>query len=267
MRDGLTRRQLLASGAGAGVSALGVTSLIDALAEARPRGRQLDQVEHIVVFMQENRSFDSYFGTLRGVRGFGDPHARRLPHGRSVFYQPDPRSPDGYTLPFHLNTKQSAAACVADTSHAWAVQHAAWNGGRMDNWLPAHRAADGQTNGPMTMGYYTRADIPFHYALADAFTICDGYHCSVIGPTNPNRLYLWSGTIDPGGRHGGPVIDNSETPPYTWTTYPERLQAAGVSWRVYQETDNFDDNALAWFKQLSAGAEDLAPVSERHGQA
>src|SRR5512142_2861621 len=166
----------------------------------------------IVVFMQENRSFDTYFG-------------------------------------FHLDTRVSSAACVADTSHAWSVQHAAWNGGLMNNWLPAHRLADGNTDGPMTMGHYTRADIPFHYALADAFTVCDGYHCSVMGPTNPNRLYLMTGTVDAAGGHGGPVIDNSETPPYTWTTYPERLQAAGVSWRVYQETDNYDDNALAWFAQ------------------
>ncbi len=139
---------------------------------------------------------------------------------------------------------------MAGTSHAWDVQHAAWNGGRMDNWLPAHRAADGNTAGPMTMGYYTRADIPFHYALADTFTICDGYHRSAMGPTNPNRLYLWSGTIDPDGKHGGPVIDNSGTRPYTWTTYPERLQRAGVSWRIYQEVDNNGDNALALLKRF-----------------
>ena len=99
------------------------------------------------------------------------------------------------------------------------------------------------------MGYYTRADLPFHYALADAFTICDNYHCSVFAPTNPNRLYGWTGMIDPEGKNGGPVVDNSETPPYTWTTYPERLQAAGITWRNYQEPDTGDDNPLAWFKQ------------------
>jgi phospholipase C len=100
------------------------------------------------------------------------------------------------------------------------------------------------------MGYYTRADIPFHFALADAFTICDHYFCSVQGPTDPNRLYLWSGMIDPRSTGGGPVIDNSEAG-YSWTTYPERLQAAGISWKVYQNTkDNYDDNALAWFKQF-----------------
>jgi len=148
-----------------------------------------------------------------------------------------------------MDTMATSAAAVDDLSHAWAVQHASWNGGKMDNWVPAHRASNGNTDGPLTMAYYTRADLPFHYALADAFTICDACHCSVMAPTNPNRLYGWTGTIDPGGKNGGPVIDNSETPPYTWTTYPERLQAAGISWKNYQEPDTGDDNPLAWFAQ------------------
>jgi len=106
------------------------------------------------------------------------------------------------------------------------------------------------------MGYFTQADIPFQWALAQAFTVCDGYHCSVLGPTNPNRLYMWTGMIDPRGTGGGPVTGNG--PAYdnvvlSWTTYPERLQRAGVSWQVYQEEDNYDDNALAWFRQF-AGA-------------
>jgi len=248
MTELITRRRLLAAGAGGGAAALAAGDVLNALAKTAPSSGGLDGVEHIVVFMQENRSFDTYFGALRGVRGFGDRHAKRLSSGRSVFYQPDPLNPDGYELPFHMDASRTSSACVADLSHAWEAQHAAWAGGRMDAWVPAHRVADG-ANGPLTMGYYTRRDLPFHYALADAFTICDGYHCSVMGPTNPNRLYLWTATIDPRGRGGGPVIDNSETPPYTWTTYPERLQKAGVSWRVYQEVDNYDDNALAWFKQ------------------
>jgi phospholipase C len=247
MSQPITRRKLLSTGAGVGLGAIGL-DVVDALARTEPAGRGLEGVEHIVVFMQENRSFDTYFGSLSGVRGFGDRSAARLPNGRSVFYQPDPLNPDGYELPFHMDTKRTSSACVADLSHAWEAQHAAWNGGAMDAWVPAHRVADG-ANGPLTMGYYTRADLPFHYALADAFTICDGYFCSVMGPTNPNRLYLWTGMIDPQSGHGGPVINNAETPPYTWTTYPERLQRAGISWRVYQEVDNYDDNALAWFQQ------------------
>jgi phospholipase C len=248
--QGLTRRQVIGAGAGAGAAMLTGGSLAKALAarHASTDRRLHKQVEHVVVLCQENRSFDQYFGTLRGVRGFADPHAITLPSGRSVFYQPAPNAA-GYELPFHMDTTTTSAACVADLSHAWTAQHAAWDDGRMDNWVPAHLVADGATNGLLTMGYYERADIPWHYALADAFTICDDFHCGVMGPTNPNRLYLWTGMIDPAGQHGGPVVDNSETPPYTWTTYPERLQAAGVSWRVYQELDNYDDNPLAWFKQ------------------
>jgi phospholipase C len=114
----------------------------------------------------------------------------------------------------------------------------------MDRWL------DGTIPGisvPGVMGYFARQDLPFYYALADAFTICDGYHCSVLGPTTPNRLYLWSGMVDAEGRYGGPIRSNDRPIALRWTTYAERLQKAGVSWRVYQQEDNFDDNALAWF--------------------
>ena len=240
--------------AGAALGAAAAASVLPpilrrAAANASDKPGSLSQIEHVVVLMQENRSFDHYFGSLPGVRGFGDTDVLTMPGGLPVWYQPDPKNPQGYELPFHLDTATTSAAAVAELSHAWEAQHDSWNGGAMDNWLPAHRAADGDTDGPLTMGYYTRADLPFHYALAEAFTICDGYHCSVLGPTNPNRLQAWTGMIDPAGKNGGPVIDNSETPPYTWTTYPERLQAAGISWRNYQQADNYDDNPLAWFRQ------------------
>ena len=129
--------------------------------------------------MQENRSFDHYFGTLAGVRGFDDPKALTLASGRSVFYQPDAENPAGHLLPFHLDTRASSAQKIPSTSHAWAVQHEAWNGGKMDQWLRAHRKADGR-NGPYCMGYYTRADIPFQFALAETFTLCDAYHISLL---------------------------------------------------------------------------------------
>jgi phospholipase C len=199
-----------------------------------------------VILMQENRSFDHYFGTMPGVRGFGDPGAIALPGGKPVFYQPDLSHAQGYRLPFRFDTATTSAQATPGTDHFWPTQHQAWNGGQMDQWVVA--------KGPFTMGYFTREDIPFHWALAEAFTICDRYHCSVLGPTNPNRLYMWTGTIDPAGTGGGPVIDDS--PAYDnvtlfWTTYPERLQRAGISWQVYQEEDNYDDNALAWFKQYA----------------
>jgi phospholipase C len=209
----------------------------------------LDEIEHVVIMIQENRSFDHYFGTLSGVRGFDDPNAQTLSTGRSVFHQPDSSNPDGYELPFHLDMTKTSAAAIHDLSHAWTAQHSSWNGGKMDNWLPAHRAADGQF-GPLTMGYFTRADIPFHYALADAFTICDGYHCAVFGPTWPNRIIAMTGTNDPTGSGGGPVISNTLPPSgaFTWTTYAERLQTAGISWRSYQAKTSASE--LRWFRNF-----------------
>jgi len=201
-----------------------------ALAQAAPS--KLSDVEHIVILMQENRSFDHYFGTLSGARGFGDAHAMLLPQGRPVFYQPDTLSRDGYVLPFHLDTKSTSAQRLHDLSHAWGALHDSWNGGRQDGWVTAHLKSDGNS-GPLTMGYYTRDDLPFYYALADAFTICDGYHCSVMGPTNPNRYYGMSAWIDPDRKNGGPATNNRGRR-YTWETYAERLERAGVSWRIYR---------------------------------
>jgi phospholipase C len=117
--------------------------------------------------------------------------------GRSVFQQPDPGNCDGYLMPYRLNTRTTAAQAIPSMSHEWTVQHQALKNGRNDNWLPAHRASDGDTTGAFTMGYYTREDIPFQYALAEAFTVLDGYHCSVLGPTGPNRHMWMAGTIDP----------------------------------------------------------------------
>src|SRR5438067_1420451 len=132
----------------------------------------------------------------------------------------------------------------------------------MDGFLRAHEAADGSVNGipvgPETMGYYTRADVRLYYALADAFTICDHYHCSVIGPTDPNRLMSMSATIDPAGKHGGPMLETlvvGRTPRFSWTTMPERLEAHGVSWKAYTSSPTGPLNSpLEYFKQYKAGS-------------
>ncbi|MGW5655557.1 alkaline phosphatase family protein [Streptomyces humi] len=245
-----TRRRLLGSAAGVlgGAVALSLLppSVRKAVAAGPPRGGSLHDIEHVVMLMQENRSFDHYFGTLAGVRGFADPHALTLDDGRSVFHQPDAGNPRGYLLPFHLDTRRSSAQAIPSTSHAWSVQHQAWNNGRMDRWLPAHRKADG-ANGPYVMGYYTREDIPFQFALAETFTVCDHYFCSVLGPTWPNRLMWMTGSIDPGGTRGGPVTGNVARTPYRWTTYAERLGTAGVSWQVYRQEDDYSCNVLEQF--------------------
>jgi len=221
------------------------------LAQGPRRGGSLRDIKHVVLLMQENRSFDHYFGTMAGVRGFADPHALVLPNGKSVFHQPDGENPLGYTLPFHLDTFSTNAQRLPSTSHAWSTQHMAWNGGRMDQWLPAHRAADG-AHGPYTMGYFKREDIPFHRALAEAFTICDSYHCSVLSSTRPNRFYWLTGTIDADGKYGPPQT-TQKTPPegLRWKTYAERLEEAGISWKVYQHADSGTGfNVLRLFRQF-----------------
>jgi phospholipase C len=249
---GLTRRRFIGGTALAAAFAAMPPNVQRALADPLPP----QPIEHVVLLMQENRSFDHYFGTMAGVRGFDDPDAVRLPNGSSVFEQPDPENPDGYTLPFHLDTFTNSVQNIPSTSHAWSVQHEALNGGRMDRWLPAHRAADGEF-GPYVMGYYQRADIPFHFALADAFTVCDAYHCSVLGPTWPNRMMWMTGTIDPAGAGGGPLIVNHpKQGGYSWTTYPERLQKAGVSWKVYIEIDDYGLNVLDLFREYQQAPED-----------
>ncbi|ARK75696.1 phosphocholine-specific phospholipase C [Burkholderia pseudomallei] len=203
---------------------------------AASRTGTLRDVEHIVVFMQENRSFDHYFGHLRGMRGYNDRFPIPLPNGKPVWYQPSKANPGKPVLPFRLNTLTTSAQCIGDLDHSWYKTHAAIDGGRYDQW-PANKT-------DMTMGYHVREDIPFHYALADAFTVCDNYFCSLPGPTHPNRSYLMTGTVDPTGRYGGPLLDNSDyvdgdVPPkydlLTWATYPERLEANGISWQIYQQ--------------------------------
>jgi phospholipase C len=257
----ITRRRLLGSAARiaavAAASTLMPPNVRRALAQEPPRQGSLRDIKHVVMLMQENRSFDHYFGTMAGVRGFDDPTALKLSSGRSVFHQPDPLNPNDYLLPFHLDTRTTSAQKIPSTNHSWGVQHDAFNGGKMDNWIPAHRKVDG-VNAPYVMGYHTRADIPFQFALAEAFTICDAYHCSMLGPTWPNRMYWMTGTCDPEGQHGGPIVKNVAPPEgYGWTTYAERLEKAGVSWKVYQQEDNYGCNMLenfAAFRQASGNS-------------
>ena len=188
--------------------------------------------------MQENRSFDHYYGTLGGVRGFDDH-----PHGSlGNFAQAWPGGRDRTLLPFHLDSKSGIGECTQDLDHSWPGEHLSWDSGTNGAFVSTHTSAQfqGPTQGEFTMGYYTRADLPFYYALADAFTICDNYHCSVLGPTHPNRLMSLSGTIDPTGAAGGPVLITNSSPDAIasvhWDTMPEVLEDAGVSWKVYTPT-------------------------------
>ncbi|MEU6576586.1 phosphocholine-specific phospholipase C [Streptomyces sp. NPDC046805] len=228
------RRFLQLAGTTAGFTALSSSITRAAALPANRRTRSIEDVEHIVVLMQENRSFDHYFGTLRGVRGFGDPRPVTLPNGKPVWHQSDGTRD---VLPFHPDADDLGMAFLRDLPHGWNDGHAAFDAGRYDQWVPAKSAT--------TMAYLTRDDIPFHHALADAFTICDAYHCSFLGSTDPNRYYLWTGYTGNDGRGGGPVLGNDEAG-YSWTTYPERLEKAGISWRIYQDVGNGLDANGGW---------------------
>ncbi|MCW3024988.1 MAG: Phospholipase [Solirubrobacterales bacterium] len=272
--SGLTRRDLLRAGAAAGALA-GVESLaapaqvLERVLAASTTCGRLSDIQHVVIFINENRSFDSYFGTYRGVRGFSDPSALKLTDGsgKTVFNQPFPGSAGvpykGHLRPFRFDTTKGGE-CVNDISHEWAALHECWNNGAMDSFVSVHvnPEVNGLRDGPNTMGYYTREDLPFFHALADNFTICDGYHCSVIGPTDPNRLYSMSATIDPEGNNGGPsletLVSNREQQygKFTWRTYPEQLQSAGISWKIYSTPDgDYGDNVLPYFKAYQENAQ------------
>ncbi|MFF9066431.1 phosphocholine-specific phospholipase C [Streptomyces sp. NPDC014891] len=231
-------------GIGAGLVAGAALPTARASAAARSATGTLTDVRHVVILMQENRSFDHYFGTLRGVRGFGDRAAGNIPGGWGMFNQPDW---GGRQYPWKLSDTPPAggvdgetlAQCNGDLPHSWTSQHAAWNKGRLDNWV----TGVGNTR---SLGHLDREDIPFHHALADQYTVCDAYFCSALSATGPNRTFLWSGRIDASSKDGG---DESGL---TWETYAEALQRAGVSWKVYQNAqDNYGDNGLAYFKRFT----------------
>lgn len=247
------RRFLKLAGASAAFAASCVAppSIRRALAlPALGRNGTIDDVRHIVLLMQENRSFDHYFGTLRGVRGFGDRHPVPLASGLPVWQQSDGTRP---IPPFHLDAETTSALRIAGTPHTFADAQAAWNQGRFGYW-PLIKT-------PLSMGHYNREDIPFQFALAEAFTLCDAYHCSLTTGTDPNRIMFFSGSNhDPERRRRGENCDDNQaevnnlrcevrgllpSPGYeyqgnafAWPTIPDVLQAAGISWRVYQDPND-----------------------------
>jgi phospholipase C len=268
-------RAAQASGAAALAAAL-PDSIRRALAiePARVTGT-LQDVRHIVVLMQENRSFDHYFGSFPGVRGFNDPRAVKRSDGKAIWYQ----NYKGWDyVPWHLDTSKTWAQWMTSEYHDWEPFHSVWNEGRNDRWMAVQW--------PEAMGHFKRTDLPYYYPLAQAFTICDAYHQSMMGPTNPNRLYLMTGTASPkadGSQVATSNIMGDRKASVSWTTFPERLQQAGIKWRIYQEggvgsyhdawnfvssrywidnTNNFDCNALAWFSQFKA-ADKNSPLYQR----
>ena len=223
--------------------------------------------EHVVILMQENRSFDHTYGALQGVRGFSDPRAITLPNKNSVWLQTNAA---GKTYaPFRLNIKDTKATWMSSLPHSWENQVDARNGGKYDKWLDSKQSGNkAYADMPLTMGYYDREDIPFYYALADAFTICDQNFCSSLTGTTPNRLFFWTGTLrDPRDPQAMANVRN-ENVDYgaeaSWMTFPERLDEHGIPWKIYQNEinlstglsgeaegwlANFSDNPIEWFSQ------------------
>ena len=248
--DDIKRRRFLkmTAGAAGGLTAMSMLPPAIRQALATPAATvtgTISDVKHVVIFMQENRSFDHYYGSRPGVRGFNDPVPPPLPTttltANNVWYQPYTGSSKGYMLPFHLNTATTSATCINASAMGFTTDTAINNAGKFNAWNTARSAGLG-------MGYFTRSDLPFYYALADAFTICDQYFCSTLTDTNPNRLFLFTGTNGLSVNYTPVQLDDTQpSAGLSWTTYAERLQAAGISWKVYQESDNFEDNALEWF--------------------
>lgn len=223
--------------------------------DAKVETGTIKDVKHVVILTQENRSFDNYFGTFKGVRGFGDRFTIPLSDGRQVWQQYDKNK--NKVLPYHLDSRLGNAQRVSGTPHSWSDGQQAWDCGRMGNWVEHKRS--------QSMGYFKQQEVEYQFALADAFTLCDAYHCAMHAGTNPNRKFIWTGTNGPKAANVASVVNEFDTigssqSGYHWTTYPERLQEAGVSWKVYQNMpDNFTDNPLAGFKQYRA-------ANERSGQ-
>ncbi len=262
-RDFIKKASLLA---GAGVLPASVLKAVSI--NPAPGTTYLD-AEHIVILMQENRSFDHAYGTLQGVRGYNDPRAIVTPDNNLVWLQ---KNAEGETYaPFRLNIKDTNATWLGSLPHSWGNQVDARNGGKYDKWLIAKPSGHkGFAKVPLTMGYYNREDLPFYYTLADAFTVCDQNFCSSLTGTTPNRLYLWSGTVRPEPHANSFAhVRNEDVDffiPASWSTFPEKLEANDISWKIYQneislpsgldgEQDawlsNFTDNSIEFFAQYN----------------
>lgn len=259
-RDFLKKAALL-SGA-VGLPNVIPMSIQKAMAIEADPGSTFYDAEHIVILMQENRSFDHMFGKLKGVRGFNDPRAFTLPDKDKVWLQKDN---EGKTYaPFHVDINKTKITWQGGLPHSWSDQLAARNNGKYDKWVPVKSL--------MSLGYYDRTDIPFYYSMAEAFTICDHNFCSSLTGTTPNRLFFWTGNIRP-ELNGSSVaaVNNSQAESrdgafVDWDTFPEVLEDNGIDWKIYQneiwtadlQGDNVDDwlgnygdNAIEYVKRYN----------------
>jgi len=169
------------------------------------------QVEHIVVVMQENHSFDNYFGTLG--RGDGFTLDRR---GSPVNSNPDPSG--GFVRAFH----ESDTCQPGHVSQSWNASHIQFDAGRNEGFVRSD-------SGVWAMAYFDQRDIPFYHSLGRTFPLCDRYFCSVLAQTYPNRRFLMAGTAF--GLISTDTSSITEDPPNG--TIFDRLNAHAISWKSY----------------------------------
>ncbi|MCQ9642078.1 phospholipase C, phosphocholine-specific [Chryseobacterium sp. WG14] len=268
-REFLEKSSLLL--AGLGTSSVLHPSILKALAIEPAALSTFYDAEHVVILMQENRSFDHAFGALKGVRGFLDQRAFIKQDGHSVFFQKDNNGK--YASPARLDLKNTKSTWMSSLPHSWSDQQKALNKRKYDQWLQFKASGNKEyKNIPLTLGYYNREDLPFYYQLADAFTIFDQYFCSSLTGTTPNRLFHWSGTLreQQNGKVKANVyndhIDYDKARQAKWKSFPEILEEKNVSWRIYQNEislpkgmsgeqeawlSNFTDNPIEWFSNFN----------------
>lgn len=266
------RKSLLLSGA-TGLATVMPSSIQKAFAIDPAPGSTFLDAEHVVILMQENRSFDHTFGSLQGVRGFNDPRAVSLPDQKPVWFQTDAT---GKTYaPFRLNIKDTKVTWMGSLPHSRASQVDAYNQGKYDQWLIAKKSGNkSYAHMPLTLGHYVREDLPFNYALADAFTVCDQNFCSGMTSTTPNRSFFWTGKItheENGILKANIRNDDFAYGKHVWKTFPELLEENKIAWKFYQnETScgggfkgeerawlaNFGCNLLEFFKAYNVKFKD-----------
>jgi len=183
-------------------------------------------INHILIACQENHSFDNYFGYYPRVGAFGVPLNYSQPDGNG-----------GTATPQH-----APLPVTTDPSHTWQSIHSEWNHGAMDGFYT--------TDGSTALNYYDGSDLSYYFSVADAFTLCGNYFCSVLGPTVPNRLSLVSGTA------GGNTTDTLSPGSVDWPTIVDVLDAHQVSWKCYNlglglgSTGSLEHfNGLTFFKK------------------
>lgn len=185
-------------------------------------------IQHILVIMQENHSFDNYFGSLSEERFYGSA----IDGARPDLFNLDAK---GNVVHPHRETN----LCAEDPAHNWNAVHQDWDHGALDNFVKVN---DKKGNGSRVMGYYGAEDLPFYYALANQFTVGDRYFCSALTQTFPNRFYLLTGTSF--GNIQNLAVQSKND--HNQKTIFDELDQYHVNWKYYSDGPGY----LKFFQPL-----------------